>query len=86
VIASTELEALSMHAHKSAHTAERSHERSVFLRMRSVISMTGLARSTIYRLVAQKQFPSPLRLAVRAIAWRRADLERWIAARPTITH
>lgn len=86
VIASTELEALSMHAHKFAQPVERSHERSVFLRLRSVISMTGLGRSTIYRLVAQKQFPSPVRLAVRAIAWRRVDLERWIAARPTIPH
>lgn len=62
------------------------HDGSLFVRMQSVIRMTGLCRSTIYRLVAQDKFPSPVRLATRAIAWRRADLERWSEARPTITH
>lgn len=62
------------------------HDGSLFVRMQSVIRMTGLCRSTIYRLVAQDKFPSPVRLATRAIAWLRADLERWSEARPTITH
>ena len=57
---------------------------SPFLRMWAVTRMTGLGRSTIYRLVAQDKFPSPVRLANRAIAWRRTDLERWSEARPTI--
>ncbi len=59
---------------------------AVFLRIGTVIRMTGLARSTIYRLVAQDQFPSPVKLAPRAVAWRRVDLERWSAARPTVAH
>ncbi len=59
---------------------------SLFLRMRAVVRMTGLGRSTIYRLVAENKFPSPVRLASRAIAWRRADLERWSEGRPTVTH
>lgn len=56
---------------------------SVFLRMKAVTKMTGLGRSTIYRLVAQDKFPSPVRLADRAVAWRRADLERWSEQRPS---
>lgn len=59
---------------------------SLFLRMWAVTRMTGLGRSTIYRLVAQDKFPSPVRLANRAIAWRRTDLERWSDGRPTVTH
>jgi prophage regulatory protein len=59
---------------------------SLFLRMRAVTRWTGLGRSTIYRLVAQDKFPSPVRLANRAVAWRRADLERWSEARPKVTH
>lgn len=59
---------------------------SPFLRMRAVTRMTGLGRSTIYRLVAQDKFPSPVRLANRAIGWRRVDLERWSEGRPTIAH
>jgi prophage regulatory protein len=56
---------------------------SVFLRMKAVTKMTGLGRSTIYRLVAQDKFPSPVKLADRAVAWRRADLERWSEERPS---
>lgn len=57
-----------------------------FLRMAGVVRLTGLGRSTIYRLVAEDKFPAPVRLAKRAVAWRRVDLERWSEARPTVTH
>jgi prophage regulatory protein len=57
---------------------------SLFLRMRAVTRITGLGRSTIYRLVAKEAFPSPVKLANRAVAWRRTDLERWGETRPTV--
>lgn len=57
-----------------------------FLRMPTVMRMTGLGRSTIYRLIADQKFPSPVRLGRRAVAWRRADLDRWSEARPVVTH
>jgi prophage regulatory protein len=57
---------------------------SAFVRLAAVIHMTGLGRTTIYRLMAQDKFPSPVRLAKRAIAWRRIDLEHWSAGRPTV--
>lgn len=54
-----------------------------FFRMRAVVCMTGLGRSTIYRMMAEDRFPPPVRLAKRAVAWRGIDLERWSAERPT---
>jgi prophage regulatory protein len=57
-----------------------------FLRLPSVMRMTGLGRSTIYRLVAEKSFPCPVRLGPRAVAWRRSDLDQWSSARPNATH
>jgi prophage regulatory protein len=59
---------------------------SVFLRMPSVMQMTGLGRSTIYRLMAQQQFPCPVRLGVRAVAWRRSELNEWSQTRPAASH
>ena len=53
-----------------------------FVRIAGVVRMTGLGRSTIYRLMAEDKFPPPVRLAKRAVAWRRVDLEQWSAARP----
>ncbi len=50
---------------------------AIFLRIGTVIRMTGLGRSTIYRLMAHDQFPHPLKLTPRVAAWRRTDLERW---------
>jgi prophage regulatory protein len=75
-----------MHDFKPAAAADPSPDSSPFLRMWAVTRMTGLGRSTIYRLVAQDKFPSPVRLANRAIAWRRTDLERWTEGRPTVAH
>lgn len=59
---------------------------TVFLRMPSVMQMTGLGRSTIYRLMAQQQFPCPVRLGVRAVAWRRSELNEWSQTRPAASH
>ena len=59
---------------------------AVFLRMPTVMRMTGLGRSTIYRLIADQKFPCPVRLGPRAVAWRRSDLDRWSDARPAVTH
>ena len=57
-----------------------------FLRMPSVIRLTGLGRSTIYRMVAESKFPRPVQLGDRAVAWRRSDVDRWSEQRPTINH
>ena len=57
-----------------------------FLRLPSVIRRTGLGRSTIYRMVAEQTFPSPVRLGGRAVGWRRTDLDRWSADRPSAGH
>lgn len=54
----------------------------VFLRMPSVMKITGLGRSTIYRLIANQEFPCPVQLTSRAVAWRSTDIEAWSEARP----
>jgi prophage regulatory protein len=56
------------------------------LRLPTVIQATGLGRSTIYKLVAEKKFPAPVKLTGRAVAWRRGDIERWTEERPVASH
>lgn len=51
------------------------------LRIEDVKALTGLARSTIYGLVAEERFPKPIRLTTRCVGWLRSELEEWIAAR-----
>lgn len=74
----------SMHTQRKPPTADA--QTPILVRMAGVVRMTGLGRSTIYRLVAEQRFPPPVRLAKRAVAWRRVDLEQWTADRPTVTH
>lgn len=40
------------------------------LGMPTVLQITGLGRSTIYRLIAEKKSPTPVRVGDRAVAWR----------------
>lgn len=53
------------------------------LRRREVEAVTGLPRSTLYLKIAEGEFPRPVRLGKRAVAWREADVLDWIAQRPT---
>ncbi len=59
---------------------------ALLLRIGVVVRLTGLGRSTIYRLMADEQFPAPVRLTKRVVAWRRSDVERWSEDRPKVTH
>ncbi len=51
------------------------------LRVGQVGEMTGLRRSTIYRLASLGRFPKPLKLSLRASAWRASQVRQWIAER-----
>ena len=54
------------------------------LRMRDVIRMTGLSRSTIYLLIDRGEFPKQIRLGARAVGWREADVLAWLEMPATL--
>ena len=54
-----------------------------FLRLPAVLRATGLARSTVYRMVAEHTFPAPVKLAKRAVGWRHDDVRKWTIGRPS---
>ena len=70
-------------ANTNARNAKFDLPTPTFLRMPMVVRITGLGRSTIYRLIAEKKFPGPVRVGDRAVAWRQADLDRWSEERPS---
>lgn len=43
----------------------------------------GMSESQIWALTAKGLFPKPVKLSRRCTAWRRADVERWLAIRIT---
>ena len=48
----------------------------VFLTRAEVEKRTGLARSSIYRLMRRGGFPEPHRIGERAVRWSRQELEK----------
>lgn len=55
--------------------------RTALLRRKQVEAQTGLPRSTLYKLIANGDFPAPIRLTAKAVAWSSADVDTWIADR-----
>jgi prophage regulatory protein len=55
-------------------------------RLPMVVRVTGLGRSTIYRLVADGSFPPPVHLGPRAVGWRWSDLDQWSRSRTSGPH
>jgi len=51
------------------------------LRRPEVEARTGFKRSQLYKLMAEGSFPRPVKLSVRAIGWREADVESWLRSR-----
>lgn len=54
-------------------------------RLREVKRITGLSRSSIYRLEALGNFPRRVKLSERASAWKASEVVQWLAARPRAT-
>ena len=49
------------------------------IRRDEVSKLTGLARATIYKKVADGSFPAPIRLGARSVGWRLSDVIAWLA-------
>ena len=52
-----------------------------FIRLREVTTLTGLSRSTVYRLANEGRFPKAVKLGVRASGWRENEVREWIESR-----
>lgn len=49
-----------------------------FYRLRDVIRITALSRSTVYRRIAEGRFPAPVHLGGRASGWEASELQEWV--------
>ena len=51
------------------------------LRRPAVEELTGLSRSTIYDLMAKGEFPRPVKLTQKAVAWPESAIVDWLSQR-----
>lgn len=53
-----------------------------YLRRPAVEEATGLSCSAIYNLMSKGQFPRPIKLTGKAVAWPEEAIEKWLESRP----
>lgn len=49
------------------------------LRIRMVLEMTGLSRSTLYRKIQEGSFPRQIQITRHCIGWRESAVQTWLA-------
>lgn len=53
----------------------------ILLKRSEVARRTALSPSQIYRLMNQGEFPKPVQLSPRSVAWVEGEIEEWIEGR-----
>lgn len=60
----------------------KSHQTNVrglqLLKLKQVMSITSLGRSTVYKYCADNNFPKPIKLGQRNVAWIENEVQEWI--------
>jgi len=56
-------------------------KRSRLMRLPEVVQLTGVSRSTIYRWMANGEFPKQISLGGKTVAWLESDVDDWIQLR-----
>ena len=51
------------------------------IRLKEVITLTGLSRSTVYKLMNEQRFPSSIKLGPSSTGWRINDIQNWLDSR-----
>ena len=60
---------------------ETIHTAITLKRRKQVEFQTGLSRSGIYKMMSEGNFPLPVKLTSKAVAWRSDEIEAWINSR-----
>jgi prophage regulatory protein len=52
-----------------------------FVRIKGVIAVTDLSRSSIYDLIKNGDFPRPVAISAKRSGWLRSEIAAWMRAR-----
>lgn len=72
------------HIIKQSHPARKKHptpsvnNRSRLIRLPEVKARVGLSRSTIYSRIKTNDFPTPVRLGEKSVAWLESSIDDFI--------
>ena len=52
------------------------------LRIDEVLGIVGVSKSVLYEMIGRGQFPRPVRISLRAVGWRRREIDEWLESLP----
>lgn len=58
-------------------------EQDRVVRIKEVVKLTGISRTSLYRAMAAGTFPRQVDIGMRATAWMLSDVQAWLASRRT---
>ena len=70
-----------MNQTSTKNCGEEHSGRDRILREADVHKITGLSRTTRWRLIRSGRFPAPLELSTNTIGWQATKIETWISTR-----
>lgn len=59
----------------------RDEEEMRLLRLKQLIEKVGMKKTAIYDRMARGDFPKPISLGGRSVAWIESEIDEWINAR-----
>jgi predicted DNA-binding transcriptional regulator AlpA len=62
-------------------TSKQSVANDRIIRAKEVVEMTGLSRTTIWRMERYKSFPARVSLGKNSIGWKMSDIQKWLDTR-----
>ena len=48
------------------------------IRIKNVEAKTGLKKSMVYDLISKGEFPKPIKIGERAVAWISREVDQWV--------
>lgn len=51
------------------------------MNLNDILTLLGISKSTLYRLIEAGKFPAPFKLGERLNAWRVETIETWLEAK-----
>jgi predicted DNA-binding transcriptional regulator AlpA len=52
-----------------------------FIRIHEVLVICGMSRTTLYREIKAQNFPAPVKIAARSVAWLEDEVAEWMATK-----
>lgn len=69
--------------HRNANDDFRAYPPDTLLRLRQVCEIVGKKKSSLYKAIADGDFPEPKKIGKRSVAWSANVVFRWVAERPS---